>query len=153
AFNPEFTKEATAVNDFFLPDRVVIGVGDQKTDGGDPKPLAEELRRLYEPLGAPIVVTDVTSAEAIKLCSNVFLAAKITFANEVARLAAALGADVNAVVDGMGMDKRIARSFLSPGPGYGGSCFPSQARALPELAREHGVETELIDAIARSNDD
>src|SRR6185436_14135697 len=109
-------------------------------------------RRLYEPLEAPIVVTDLTSAETIKIASNVFLAAKVTFANELARLAAATGADAQAVVDGMGLDKRIGRSFLSPGPGFGGSCFPSQARALPRLAHDLAVATPLLDAVWPSNE-
>jgi UDPglucose 6-dehydrogenase len=98
-----------------------------------------------------VLLTDLTSAETIKVASNVFLAAKITFANEISRLAAATGADAQAVVDGMGLDRRIGRSFLSPGPGFGGSCFPSQARALPRLAHGHGVQTPLMDAIWPSN--
>ena len=148
AFNPEFTREATAVNDFLMPDRVVIGVADPRAGGA----LVDDLRRLYAPLEAPIVVTDLTSAETIKIASNVFLSAKITFANELARLCAATGADVGAVVDGMGLDKRIGRSFLSPGPGFGGSCFPSQARALPELAARVGVDVPLMRAITPSNE-
>jgi len=150
AFNPEFTREASAVNDFLMPDRVVIGVAhpnDPETE------LIDDLRRLYAPLEAPIIVTDLTSAEMIKVASNVFLASKITFANELARLCAAAGADVAAVVDGMGLDKRIGRSFLSPGPGFGGSCFPSQSRALPGVARRLGVKTRLIDSIGTSNED
>ena len=97
------------------------------------------------------MVTDLTSAETIKVASNVFLAAKITFANEISRLTAAAGADAGAVVDGMGLDGRIVRHFLSPGPGFGGSCFPSQARALPQLAASYGVQTPLMDAIWPSN--
>jgi UDPglucose 6-dehydrogenase len=150
AHNPEFTREATAVDDFLAPDRVIIGV-----DGHDaPGPAAELaalLREVYAPLGAPVVVTDLTSAETIKVASNVFLAAKITFANEIGRLTAATGADAGAVVDGMGLDSRIVRDFLSPGPGFGGSCFPSQARALPQLAASYGVQTPLLDAIWPSN--
>jgi UDPglucose 6-dehydrogenase len=150
AFNPEFTREGSAVNDFLMPDRVIIGV----TDPRDPETdLVDDLRRLYAPLEAPIIVTDLTSAEMIKVASNVFLASKITFANELARLCAAAGADVAAVVDGMGLDKRIGRGFLSPGPGFGGSCFPSQSRALPEVARRLGVKTRLIDSIGASNED
>ena len=133
AHNPEFTREATAVSDFLNPDRVIIGVDDHQEDAAAAA-LVESLRRVYGPLDAPVLVTDLTSAETIKLASNVFLAAKVTFANELSRLAAATGADASAVVDGMGMDQRIVRSFLSPGPGFGGSCFPSQARALPRLA-------------------
>ena len=150
AHNPEFTREAVAVSDFLAPDRVVIGV-DGHDDGDVGSALADALRDVYAPLEAPVVVTDLTSAETIKVASNVFLAAKITFANEIARLTAATGADAAAVVDGMGLDKRIVRSFLSPGPGWGGSCFPSQARALPQLARAHGVQTPLMDAIWPSN--
>jgi UDPglucose 6-dehydrogenase len=150
AHNPEFTREAVAVADFLAPDRVIIGV-DGHDDGGAGTALAELLRAVYAPLDAPTVVTDLTSAETIKVASNVFLAAKITFANEIARLTAATGADAAAVVDGMGLDKRIVRSFLSPGPGWGGSCFPSQARALPRLAHRFGVQTPLMDAIWPSN--
>jgi UDPglucose 6-dehydrogenase len=150
AHNPEFTREATAVSDFLEPDRVVIGV-DGHDDGASGTALADALRSVYQALEAPVFVTDLTSAETIKLASNVFLAAKITFANELARLAAATGADANAVVDGMGLDRRISRNFLTPGPGFGGSCFPSQARALPELARSYGVSTPIMDAIWPSN--
>jgi UDPglucose 6-dehydrogenase len=149
AHNPEFTREATAVNDFFNPDRVVIGVADPSYTGG----LAAALRHLYEPFDAPIVVTDLTSAETIKVASNVFLAAKVTFANELARLCAATGADVHAVVDGMGLDRRIGRQFMSPGPGFGGSCFPSQSRALPDLAERLGIRNQLMSAIWPSNRD
>lgn len=148
ALNPEFTREGAAVSDFMEPDRVVIGVKDPSAASH----VLDDLRRLYAPLDARVVVTDLTSAEAIKVASNVFLATKISFANELARLAAALGADVQAVVDGMGLDKRIGRSFLSPGPGFGGSCFPSQARALPDLARRVGVEAPLMSAIAAPNE-
>ncbi len=150
AHNPEFTREAAAVQDFLSPDRVVIGV-DGHDDGAAGTALATALAEVYAPLEAPVVVTDLTSAETIKVASNVFLAAKITFANEISRLTAATGADAAAVVDGMGLDKRIVRSFLSPGPGFGGSCFPSQARALPRVAASYGVQTPLMDAIWRSN--
>jgi len=150
AHNPEFTREAVAVKDFLAPDRVVVGV-DGHDDGDRGTALAEALREVYAPFDAPIVVTDLTSAETIKVASNVFLAAKITFANEISRLTAATGADAQAVVDGMGLDKRIVRNFLSPGPGFGGSCFPSQARALPQLAASFGVQTPLMDAIWPSN--
>ena len=150
AHNPEFTREAAAVGDFLAPDRIVIGVDDHD-DGAAGTALAEALAAVYAPLEAPVLVTDLTSAETIKVASNVFLAAKITFANEIARLAAATGADAAAVVDGMGLDRRIGRSFLSPGPGFGGSCFPSQARALPQLAASHGLQTPLLAAIWPSN--
>ncbi len=149
AHNPEFTREAVAVRDFLDPDRVVIGVDGHRDSPG--AAVAAALTELYEPLDAPIVVTDLTSAETIKVASNVFLSAKIAFANEISRLAAATGADAQAVVDGMGLDKRIGRPFLSPGPGFGGSCFPSQARALPQLAASYGVQAPLMDAIWPSN--
>lgn len=148
AHNPEFTREGSAVNDFLSPDRVVIGVADPSVETD----LSRALRHVYEPLGAPIVVTSLVSAEMIKVGSNVFLAAKICFANELARLAAATGADVQAVVDGMGLDRRIGRAFLSPGPGFGGSCLPSQAAALPAHAYRHGVTLQLMDAITGSNE-
>lgn len=147
AFNPEFTREGSAVRDFLAPDRVVLGL-DAEASGG---PLEADLRRLYAPIDAPLFVTDLTSAELAKVGANVFLAMKVTFANELARIAASAGADVNAVVDALGLDKRIGRAFLSPGPGYGGSCFPSQVRALPELASRLGVEAPLMRAIDRSN--
>lgn len=148
ALNPEFMREASAVRDFLEPDRVVIGVPDPSRGRG----VEADLRELYAPLGSPIQLTDLTSAEMIKIASNVFLAAKITFANELARVCAAVGADVTTVVDGMGLDRRIGRSFLSPGPGYGGSCFPSQARALPLLAFQQGIHVPLISAVAPSNE-
>lgn len=144
-FNPEFTREAVAVRDFLEPDRVVVGAGT------DAQALVEELHELYAPMERTILDTDLTSAETIKIASNVFLAAKISFANELARLCAATGADVQAVVDGMGLDLRIGRAFLSPGPGFGGSCFPSQVRALPELARTLGVEAPVIASVDVSN--
>jgi UDPglucose 6-dehydrogenase len=154
------------VSDFLLPQRVVVGIAgggsthaqpasiDQRIAGDEQaSALVATILRLYEPLGAPTLVTDLTSAEMIKVASNVFLAAKITFANELARLSVATGADAQAVVEGLGLDGRIGRAFLSPGPGYGGSCLPSQARALPDLARRAGVRARLMDAIAPSNDD
>lgn len=134
--------------DFLHPDRVIIGVAAPAQEG-----LAAALRRLYEPLQAPILVTDLTSAETIKVASNVFLASKIAFADELARLCAATGADVQAVVDGTGLDRRIGRQFLSPGPGFGGSCFPSQSRAMPALAERLGIHNQLMAAIWPSNAD
>ncbi len=145
-FNPEFTRESSAVDDFLHPDRIVIGVA---TPGHSV--LETDLRRMYAPLEAPVLVADRTSAEMIKMASNVYLATKITFANELARLCEAIGADVAAVVDGVGFDKRIGRAFLSPGPGFGGSCLPSQARALPELASKHGLPDGLFAAVDPSN--
>ncbi len=145
-FNPEFTRESSAVDDFLHPDRIVIGVASPGSSV-----LETDLRRMYAPLEAPVVVADRTSAEMIKMASNVYLATKITFANELGRLCEAIGADVAAVVDGVGFDKRIGRAFLSPGPGFGGSCLPSQARALPALAAEHGLEGGLFASVDPSN--
>lgn len=145
--NPEFTRQGSAVRDFFTPDRIVIGTT---------KPVAESagtelLRRMYSPLSTQLVVTDAASAELIKSGANVFLAMKVAFGNEIARMAAATGADALAVLDGIGLDNRIGRNYLSPGPGFGGSCLPSQARALPRVAAEHGAETPLMAAIDPSN--
>lgn len=147
AHNPEFTREGLAVADFLSPDRVVVGV-----EGADPRSeTARLLIDLYEPLGAPVVLTDLTSAETIKIGSNVFLATKIAFANELARFCAAAGADVYAVIDALGRDPRIGRAFLSPGPGFGGACLPSQSRELPLVADRLGVQAPLLRAIAESN--
>lgn len=147
AFNPEFTRQGSAVADFLRPERVVIGSTADLPEGA----AVTALRRLYAQLNAPLFVTDSTSAELIKVGSNAFLSMKIGFANEISRLAAATGADARAAVDGIGLDSRIGRAFLSPGPGYGGSCLPSQARALPRVAQSHGVETPILDAVDRSN--
>jgi UDPglucose 6-dehydrogenase len=148
AFNPEFTRQGTAITDFLHPERVVIGA---TTSQPEESKAVMALRRLYGRLNAPAFVTDAASAELIKVGSNTYLSMKIGFANEMARLAAATGADPMAVVDGIGLDSRIGRGFLSPGPGYGGSCLPSQARALPRLAGARGVETPILDSIDRSN--
>jgi UDPglucose 6-dehydrogenase len=147
AVNPEFTRQGTAMNDFLHPDRVVVGLT---------RPAAESralpiLRAAYESIGAPVLVTDAASAEMIKTGSNVFLALKAGFANEMARLSAATGADVATVIDGIGLDKRIGRAYMTPGPGFGGSCLPSQARSVPIAAHEHGVATPIMDAIDSSN--
>jgi UDPglucose 6-dehydrogenase len=149
AHNPEFTREGSAVADFLSPERIVIGV--ERSAGLSA--LAQMVGRLYEGVPAPVIVTDLTTSETIKVASNVFLATKIAFANELARLCAAAGADVHTVVDAMGRDPRIGRAFLSPGPGFGGACLPSQARALPIAANGLGVRTPLIDSVAHSNDE
>lgn len=160
AVSPEFTRESTAVADFLAPDRLVVGATPRALEawraahhGTDAHArIVADLEAMYAPLEARVLVTDLTSAELIKVGSNVFLAAKITFANELARIAVAAGADPHAVVDGIGLDRRIGRRFLSPGPGYGGSCLPSQARALPGVADSFGAGTPLIAGIARSNE-
>jgi UDPglucose 6-dehydrogenase len=146
--NPEFLREGSAVNDFLRPDRVVIGTDSERA--------AAIMREIYRPLyliETPIVMTDIESAEMIKYASNAFLAVKIGFMNEIANLCELVGSDVHVVAKGMGLDKRIGSKFLHPGPGYGGSCFPKDTRALAVLgssrgARQHIVET-AIDVNAR----
>nr|MBA2275829.1 UDP-glucose/GDP-mannose dehydrogenase family protein [Chloroflexota bacterium] len=145
--NPEFTREGSAVADFLSPDRIVIGTTRDR-GGSVALPL---LRSMYQGLDAAIVETDATSAEVIKVGSNVFLGLKIGYANELARLCAATGADVMQVVDGIGLDRRIGRAFMTPGPGFGGSCLPSQARALPRVAAGKDVRAPIMDAIDASN--
>src|SRR5215211_4935868 len=125
--NPEFLKEGTAVEDFMHPDRVVVGAGPESQDFGD------RVAALYEPLGGPIVRTDVESAEMIKLASNAFLATKISFINEIANVSEELGADVNEVARGMGLDNRIGPKFLKAGLGYGGSCLAGDETVLVRL--------------------
>ena len=145
--NPEFLREGSAIEDFMHPDRVVIGTR-------DPKAL-EIMLEIYSPLrvaDVPFVTTDVESAELIKYASNGFLATKISFINEVAVLCERLGADVDVVARGMGLDKRIAPYFLHPGPGFGGSCFPKDTRAVAQIARDNGVTFEIIESVLEVNE-
>jgi UDPglucose 6-dehydrogenase len=144
--NPEFLKEGTAVTDFMEPDRVVVGVWDDS--GG----FGERVAALYEPLGAPIVHTDVASSEMIKLASNAFLATKISFINEIANVSEELGADVTEVARGMGLDKRIGPKFLNAGVGFGGSCFPKDVSALKQLAGNSGYHFQLLTAVIEVNE-
>src|SRR4051794_8824215 len=147
ALNPKFTRQGSALSDFLNPDRIVFGLTVAKAESRALPILGEA----YANVTGTVVVTDSTSAEMIKVGANVFLAMKIGFANEMARLSAATGADVMDVVDGIGLDARIGRPFMTPGPGVGGSCLPSQSRSLPTFAREHAVSTPIIDAVDRSN--
>jgi UDPglucose 6-dehydrogenase len=147
AYNPEFTREGSAVRDFITPDRTVVGL----TRPAELSHAAEVLARTYAPLNAPFVVTEAASAEMIKIGANAFLALKVGYANEMARLAAATGADITKVLATIGLDHRIGRDFLAPGPGFGGSCLPSQARALPRVAADYGVDVPIIAAIEGSN--
>jgi UDPglucose 6-dehydrogenase len=145
--NPEFLREGSAIEDFLHPDRVVIGARDQRA--------IDVMLDIYAPLkaaGVPFVVANVESAEMIKYASNGFLATKITFINEVAEICEAVGADVDVVARGMGLDNRIGPKFLHPGPGYGGSCFPKDTRAVAQIAEEHGMRFEIIDAVLSAND-
>jgi UDPglucose 6-dehydrogenase len=141
--NPEFMREGSAVADFMHPDRIVIGVD---------HPGAEELLRgLYAPLSAPIIVTDPRTAEMIKLTSNAFLAAKISFINEIAGICDAVGADVRDVVAGAGADARIGAACMQPGLGFGGSCLPKDLLALHRIAEQSGAATHLLDAALAVN--
>ncbi|MEI7438474.1 MAG: UDP-glucose/GDP-mannose dehydrogenase family protein [Thermoleophilia bacterium] len=142
--NPEFLREGSAVADFRQPDRVVVG-GDRPDD-------VERVARLYQDLNAPILTTDTASAEMIKLASNAFLATKITFVNEIANVCERVGADVEEVARGMGMDSRIGQSFLRPGIGYGGSCFPKDVTALKQLAGNTGYSFQLLASVIEVNE-
>jgi UDPglucose 6-dehydrogenase len=142
--NPEFLKEGTAVADFMQPDRVVVG-----EDGGS---FGDRVAALYGPLDAPIVRTDVASAEMIKLASNAFLATKISFINEIANVSEELGANVDEVARGMGLDTRIGPQFLKAGLGYGGSCFPKDVTALKQLAGNTGYHFQLLTAVIEVNE-
>jgi UDPglucose 6-dehydrogenase len=143
--NPEFLREGSAVSDFFHPDRIVIGTANQAA--------AERMMELYRGLDAPVVVTDAISAEMVKYGSNAYLATRITFANAMANLAEAVGADVRDVLLGMGYDRRIGHHFLSPGPGYGGSCFPKDTRALVAIAEEADYDFALLKGVIHVNDE
>ena len=143
--NPEFLREGTAVEDFLHPDRVVIGSRDPEA--------AIRVASLFARIAAPIMVTDPVSAETIKYASNAFLASKLSFVNAIANVCEAVGADVNDVVLGMGYDSRIGREFLRPGPGWGGSCFPKDTRALANIAKEAGYDFSFLDEVLRVNDD
>ena len=144
--NPEFLREGAAIGDFMHPDRVVIGTDSDRA--------AEVLKEVYDPLyliSTPFVVTSPETAELIKYASNAFLALKISFINEMANLCEAVGADVVDLSRGIGLDGRIGRKFLHPGPGYGGSCFPKDTLALLRLAQEHGVATKAVEAAVEIN--
>ena len=143
---PEFLKEGSAVEDFMHPDRVVVGA-----DPGD-EDAAAAVEALYAPLGGEILRTDVASAEMIKLASNAFLATKISFINEIANVCEEVGADVGEVARGMGLDTRIGPSFLRPGIGYGGSCFPKDVSALKMLAGNSGYHFQLLNAVIEVNE-
>ena len=146
ASNPEFLREGAAIGDFMRPDRVVIGVESERAE--------ERLRALYRPLNlveVPIVVTDLETAELIKYAANAFLATKISFINEMAALCEAVGADVHAVARGVGLDGRIGRKFLHPGPGFGGSCFPKDTLALVRTAQEHGTPSRIVESVIEVN--
>nr|WP_290665222.1 UDP-glucose/GDP-mannose dehydrogenase family protein [Ardenticatena sp.] len=143
--NPEFLREGNAIQDFLNPDRVVLGSTDREA--------AEQVAQLYLPLRAPIMVTDLRTAEMIKYASNAFLATRISFINEIASICEKLGADVKEVAIGMGYDKRIGHHFLDAGVGYGGSCFPKDVKALAHMAALHGCHPQLLRAVMEINRD
>jgi UDPglucose 6-dehydrogenase len=145
--NPEFLREGAAVEDFFRPDRVVIGAESEQA--------IEVMKKIYDALyliETPFVITRIETAEMIKYASNAFLATKISFINEIANLCERVGADVHDVARAMGLDGRIGRKFLHPGPGFGGSCFPKDTKALIHLAKEHNCEMEIVQSTIKVNE-
>lgn len=144
ASNPEFLREGAAVQDFKYPDRIVVGA---RTDE-----VAQRVMDLYKQVDCPKVLTSQPAAELIKYASNSFLAIKLSFVNDMAALCEAAGADPLEVMNGMGLDSRIGQRFLQPGPGWGGSCFPKDTRALASIADSHGVQIPLIAAAIASNE-
>ena len=145
--NPEFLREGAAIADFMRPDRVVIGTESEKARA--------VMRELYRPLyliETPIVFTSLETSELIKYAANTFLATKITFINEIADLCEKVGADVHDVAKGIGLDGRIGRKFLHPGPGYGGSCFPKDTLALVKTAQDHGSPLRIVETVVDIND-
>ncbi len=146
ASNPEFLREGAAIGDFMRPDRVVIGTDDEQATA--------IMKDLYRPLylnETPIVLTNIPTAELTKYAANAFLATKISFINEVANLCEKVGADVQGVARGIGLDRRIGNKFLHAGPGFGGSCFPKDTRSLAYHAREFGESCEIVEAVVRVN--
>ena len=146
ASNPEFLREGAALNDFMRPDRVVLGI--------DSKRAEEVLQSVYRPLyliETPFVITTIETAELIKYAANAFLAAKISFINEVANLCEEIGGNVQDVARGIGLDGRIGKKFLHAGPGYGGSCFPKDTQALLRIAQENGVAFRIVEAVIEVN--
>ncbi|MFJ5488490.1 UDP-glucose dehydrogenase family protein, partial [Hansschlegelia beijingensis] len=142
ASNPEFLREGSAIDDFKRPDRIVVGVEDERARAA--------MEALYRPLSlnvAPLVFTDRRSAELIKYASNAFLATKITFINEIADLCEKVGANVQEVARGIGLDNRIGSKFLHAGPGFGGSCFPKDTRALALTAQEYGSPVRIVETV------
>ncbi|UCD57150.1 MAG: UDP-glucose/GDP-mannose dehydrogenase family protein [Candidatus Hydrogenedentota bacterium] len=144
--NPEFLKEGAAIDDFMRPDRVVVGIENDR--------VADIMRELFRPFvrtGRPIIFMDNRSAELTKYAANAMLATRISFINEIANLCEYIGADVNSVREGIGSDERIGFTFLFPGVGYGGSCFPKDVTALASTAREHGYEMKILEAVDAVN--
>ena len=148
ASNPEFLREGAAIDDFMRPDRVVVGVTSERAQ--------EVMGEIYRPLFLrefPIQYTDLETAEMIKYAANAFLATKITFVNEIARLCEKTGADVKQVARGMGLDGRIGNKFLHAGPGYGGSCFPKDTKALARIGQDYSCPMEIVETVIKVNED
>lgn len=148
ASNPEFLREGAAIDDFMHPDRVVVGVQNERA--------SEVMAEIYRPLylrDFPIMTTDLESAEMIKYAANAFLATKITFINEIAALCERTGADVKMVSKGIGMDGRIGNKFLHAGPGYGGSCFPKDTQALVRIGQDHAMPMQITEAVIKVNEE
>jgi UDPglucose 6-dehydrogenase len=148
ASNPEFLREGSAIEDFMRPNRIVIGAESDQA--------IAILEDLYNPLyliETPFVITDRATSEMIKYASNAFLATKISFINEMANICEKVGADVHKVAKGMGLDGRISAKFLHPGPGFGGSCFPKDTRAISQIAKQHGCAFRIVDAVMKVNDE
>lgn len=141
---PEFLREGTAISDTLNPDRIVLGTDSTKAK--------DVLMELHKPIKAPFVLTNLATAELIKYASNSFLATKISYANSIAKLSELSGADALQVLSGIGMDKRIGKYFLSPGPGYGGSCFPKDVKALISIAKDYDYSFSLLEEVERVND-
>jgi UDPglucose 6-dehydrogenase len=142
--NPEFLREGSAVQDFLKPDRVVVGSDDQAA--------AMKVASLYDGLSTRVIITDPASAETIKYAANAFLATKLSFINAIAAICEGVGADINDVVVGIGSDKRIGENFLRPGPGWGGSCFPKDSRALIKIAEDADYSFDLLKGVITVND-
>ncbi|WP_204115918.1 UDP-glucose dehydrogenase family protein [Shimia biformata] len=148
ASNPEFLREGAAIEDFMKPDRVVVGVQNDRA--------AQVMAEIYRPLylrDFPIVTTDLESAEMIKYAANAFLATKITFINEIASLCERVGADIKQVSKGMGLDGRIGNKFLHAGPGYGGSCFPKDTKALARIGQDNAVPMQITETVIKVNEE
>ncbi|WP_172297213.1 UDP-glucose/GDP-mannose dehydrogenase family protein [Pseudoruegeria sp. HB172150] len=148
ASNPEFLREGAAIDDFMKPDRVIVGIESERA--------AKVMEEIYRPLylrDFPIVTTDLESAEMIKYAANAFLATKITFINEIARLCEKVGADIKQVSKGMGLDGRIGNKFLHAGPGYGGSCFPKDTMALARIGQEHAAPIQIVESVIKVNEE
>ncbi len=148
ASNPEFLREGAAIDDFMRPDRVVVGV--------ESEPAKKVMSDVYRPLSLrefPVVFTNLESAEMIKYAANALLATKITFINEIATLCERVGADIKAVAKGIGMDGRIGSKFLHAGPGYGGSCFPKDTKALARIGQEHAVPMQITETVIKVNEE